>query len=317
MRHILVTGAATWTGGRLIEQLARDPANRIFAVDDVEPRIDVDAEFERLSIDRLDFARYLLDVGPHVVVHLQTVDRSTEIGGPRAHEENVVGAQALFGAIGRSETTRQVLVKSDSAVYGASSRNPSVLTVDSTARGRGRYERDLAEMEEFVRAMAEAQPDVEYTVLRFAPIIGAQVRNPISRYLTLPAVPTLLGFDPRLQVIHEEDAVAALASVIDRPRPGTFNVAAPGQLYLSRILRLGRRVPQPLPKRAFESALRGLARVGLALPRHVASLLKHGRVMDVSGMREPLGFAPGFTCRQSVLATYKRITVGENGEPDG
>ena len=103
MRTILVTGAATWAGGRLIEQLTRDANNRVFAVDDVEPQVALDAEFEKLSIDRLDFARYLLDVGPEIVVHLQTVDRSTEIGGARAHEESVVGAQALhIGTDGRS-----------------------------------------------------------------------------------------------------------------------------------------------------------------------------------------------------------------------
>jgi UDP-glucose 4-epimerase len=125
----------------------------------------------------------------------------------------------------------------------------------------------------------------------------------------------LLGYDPRLQVIHEDDAVSALAGVIDRPTPGTFNVAATGQLYLSRILRLGRRVPQPLPKRGFESALRGLARIGLALPRHVASLLKHGRVMDVSEMIEPLGFRPGYNSRQTALATYGRLPATREDEP--
>jgi UDP-glucose 4-epimerase len=182
MRRILVTGAATWTGGRLIQHLTSDPENRVFAVDDVEPRLEFDAEFERLSLDRLDFARFLLDVSPHVVAHLRTVDRTTELGGSRAHEENVVGAQALFGAIGRSSSTRHVVVKSDSAVYGASPRNPSVLTLDAELRGRGTYERDLAEMERFVRTTAQSHAHVDYTVLRFAPIIGAGVRNPISRY---------------------------------------------------------------------------------------------------------------------------------------
>lgn len=307
MRRILVTGAATWTGGSLIQRLEARPDLRVFAVDDVEPRLEFTSEFERLSLDRLDFARYLLDVTPHTVVHLQTVDRTAELGRARSHEENVVGAQALFGAIGRSAATEHVVVKSDSAVYGASPRNPSVLTEAAQPRGRpDHYQRDLAEMERFVREVA-GQHDVGYTVLRFAPILGNHVGNAMSRYLTLPGMPTLLGFDPRLQFVHEDDAVRALEYAMDVETPGTFNVAATGQLYLSRIIRLGLRLAQPLPKRAFDAAMRGLAALDLFIPEHTQSLLKHGRVIDTTAMRERLAFRPELTCRQTVLAAYGRL----------
>lgn len=307
MRRILVTGAATWTGGTLIQRLEDRPDLRVFAVDDIDPSIEFSSVFERLSLDRLDLARYVLDVDPHTVVHLQTVDRTAELGRARAHEENVVGAQALFGAIGRSSTTEHVVVKSDSAVYGASPRNPSVLSESTRPRGRpDHYQRDLAEMERFVRDVAERH-DVAYTVLRLAPILGNNVGNPMSRYLTLPGMPTLLGFDPRLQFIHEDDAVRAVEHAIEARTPGTFNVAATGQLYLSRVLRLGLRLPQPLPKRAFDAAMRGLAGIGLFIPEHTQSLLKHGRVIDTSAMRDQLEFVPKLTCRQTVLATYGRL----------
>lgn len=307
MRHILVTGAATWTGGKLIQRLEARPDIRVFAVDDIDPRLEFASDFERLSLDRLDFARYLLDIAPHTVVHLQTVDRSAELGRARSHEENVVGAQALFGAIGRSAATEHVVVKSDAAVYGASPRNPSVLSEAAHPRGRpDHYQRDLAEMERFVQDVA-AQHDVGYTVLRFASILGKRIGNPMSRYITLPGMPTLLGFDPRLQFIHEDDAVRALEHATDARTPGVFNVAATGQLYLSRILRLGLRLPQPLPRRAFEAAMRGLAGIGLFIPEHTQSLLKHGRVIDTTRMRDRLGFSPQLTCRQTTLATYGRL----------
>lgn len=147
-------------------------------------------------------------------------------------------------------------------------------------------------------------PDIQFTVLRFAPIFGPLIENPISRYLTLPAVPTLMGFDPRLQFIHEADAVAALEYAADHEVSGTFNVAASGQMYLSRVLRLGRRIPQPLPGRMFNSALSGLARVNVSVPRHLRGLLKHGRVVDTTAMTEKLGFEPSFSCRQTVLSAY-------------
>jgi UDP-glucose 4-epimerase len=308
VHRILVTGAATWVGGRLVQHLEQRSGVRVFAVDDLEPRIGFDSEFARLGLDRLDLARHVLDIQPQTVIHLQTVDRSAELGSTRAHEETVVGAQALFGAIGRCAATRRVVVKSDSAFYGSSPRNPSVLGEDVEPRGsRDHYQRDLGEMERFIMEMAKTHDRVEYTVLRLAPILGARLGNSISRYLTLPAVPTLLGFDPRMQFIAEDDAVRALVHTIDHGVAGTFNVAAPGQLYLSRVLRLGLRIPQPLPGRLFDSALRGLARFDLRVPEHIVSLLKHGRVMDTTLMTTMLGFAPSLTCRQTVLTTYGRL----------
>ena len=308
MRRILVTGAATRTGGRIIQHLERTPDTEVFAVDDLDPVERFASHFERLDIDHLSFARYLLDLKPHTVVHLQTVDRSSLHGATRAHEETTVGAQALFGAIGRCTTVRHVVVKSDGAVYGASPRSPSVVTVNSKLESTGgRYQRDLEQMELFVRSTAERHDHVDYTILRLAPIFGPSIGNPISTYLTLPGVPTLLGFDPRLQLISEGDALRVFLHAIDHPAPGTFNIAGPGQLYLSRILRLGRRIPQALPKRAFHAALRGLGRSGIALPKHTIALLKHGRVMDTAGMGSTLGFVPKLTCRQTTMVGYGRV----------
>lgn len=309
MRRILVTGAATRTGGRIIQHLERLPATEVFAVDDLAPVERFSSHFERLDIDDLSFARYVLDLEPQTVVHLQTVDRSARDGSTRAHDESAVGAQALFGAIGRCASVRHVIVRSDGALYGAGPRSPSVVNVGSKLeRSGGRYQRDLEQMELFVRETAERHDHVAYTVLRLAPIFGPTINNAISAYLTLPGVPTLLGFDPRLQLISERDAVNVFLHAVEQPTPGTFNVAGNGQLYLSRILRLGRRIPQPLPKRAFHAALRGLANAGISLPKHTIALLKHGRVMDTSGMENVLGFHPDLTCRQTTMVAYGRVT---------
>jgi len=308
MPTIFVTGAATLIGGRLIQRLEQRPGTVVVAVDDLDPTVAFSSHFERLSLDRLDLARLLLDTRPDTVIHIQTVDRSSILGGTRAHDESAVGAQALFGAIGRCESVRHVVVRSDGAVYGSSPRSPSVAEVSTPPVDRsGRFQRDLIQMEEFVREVEETHDHVEFTILRFAPIFGPSVGNGISRYLTLPGVPTLLGFDPRMQFIGEHDAMTAFTHAIDYPVPGTFNVAAPGQLYLSRVLRLGLRIAQPLPKRAFHAALRGLARAGLVVPEHTVSMLKHGRVLDTTDTAAVLGFTPELTSRQVALSAYGRI----------
>ena len=308
MRRILVTGAATWTGSRLIQMLEQREDVLVVAVDELRPRLEFTSAYHELSLDRPALAEFLIDFGPDTVVHLQTVDRAAELGRSRAHEEAVVGAQALFGAIGKAGTVRHVVVKSDAAFYGTGARNPSLFSESTVPYGRrGRYARELETMEQHVHQMNRAHQTITYSVLRFASIIGPRVGNPISRFLALPAVPTILGFDPRLQFVYEEDAVAVIYGVVDKPVPGTFNVAAAGQMYLSRVIRLGGRVQIPLPKRAFDRAVRSLTRVGVVVPGHLSSLLKHGRVLDVSRMSHDLGVLPSFTCRQSVLAAYGRL----------
>ncbi|HSJ72355.1 MAG TPA: NAD-dependent epimerase/dehydratase family protein [Acidimicrobiia bacterium] len=305
MKRVFVTGASSWTGGQLVRTLAARRDVEVFAVDDEPPRVPFDAEFKLLDLDRLALARYVLEIEPDVVVHLQSVHRRTEEGRTTGAEDRIIGALALFGAIERVQSVSSVIVKSDTAIYGSNPRSPSVVDESTRPKGRSsRFQRDLAEMERFVTGLSDRLPDVVITTLRFAPIFGPRIANPISRYLTLPVVPTLLGFDPRLQFTDERDAVAVLEHSLDNPVAGTFNVAGDGQMYLSRVLRLGRRAPQPLPGRVFDTALRTLRRTGLVVPDHLSGLLKHGRVADATAMRTELGFIPRYTCRMTVMNAY-------------
>jgi UDP-glucose 4-epimerase len=310
MRRILVTGAATWTGSQLIEELERRPGVEVLAVDEIPLPGQIRTRIHIFELDDPAFAAFVIEAAPDTLVHLQTMDRSALLGGRRAHDEAVVGAQALFGAIRRCRAIETVIVKSDLCVYGMGPRCPSVVTEDAAHVGRrGRYALDLEQVEEFTADAAAVRDDAAFTVLRFAPIFGAEVSDPLSRYLRLPVVPTRLGYDPRIQLLSGHDAVRALEHVIDSPVAGTFNVAAPGQLYLSRILRLGRRVAQPLPRRAYDFAVKGMSRADLYLPSHIKALVHHGLVADTTRMTEVLGFRPDLTIRATVLDGYRRLTA--------
>jgi UDP-glucose 4-epimerase len=305
MRRILVTGASTWTGGQLISRLERRPEVDVLAVDEVDPTVGFATELHHFELDRADFAHFVLAACPDTIVHLQTVDRSARLGGVRAHEEAVLGTQALFGAIQRCESIRHVIARSETVVYGMGPRNPSVVFEDAALdAGIGRFGRDLANLEEYLAQSAARRPDVTFTVLRFAGIFGPTIGNPLSRYLRLPVVPTRLGYDPRFQLISEHDAVAAIEHSIANPVPGAFNVAAPGQQYLSRILRLGKRLAQPLPRRGFDVAVRGMASFDLYLPGHVTRMIHYGLVGDIGRMQTDLGFVPEHNLRQTILAGY-------------
>ena len=305
MRRILVTGAATWSGGKLIRRLETQDDLEVIAVDEIAPRVEFRSPFHEFELDNPDFAHFVIDSRPDALVHLQTVDRSALLGGRRAHDEAVVGAQALFGAIRRCKSIRNVVVRSHLCVYGMGPRSPSVVAEDDDLDARrSRFAKDLRTAEGFTTDAAQARADVTFTILRFAPIFGPNVNNPLSRYLRLPVVPTRLGYDPRMQLISGEDAVGALVHALDRPQPGVFNIAAPGQLFLSRILRLGKRIAQPLPRRAYDTAVKGMSRFDLHLPEHIKRLVHHGMVADVRRMTEVLEFAPERDLRATVLNGY-------------
>lgn len=307
MQRVLITGAAGWTGGHLARRLEEDGDLEILGVDDREPKVQFDSHFEQLPLDRLTLAQYVLDVEPNIVFHLHSVHPRSVQGQSEDAEERIVGSLALFGALERLKTVQKVIVKSDTAFYGASARNPSVLSESARPHGSpSRYERNLREMEQFIGDTAGRYPNMSVTVLRFAPIFGPSVGNPISMFLQMRAVPTMLGFDPRMQFIHETDAVSALVHAGNVGVPGTFNVAPEGQIFLSRVLRLGRRVAQPLPSKLFDKALTMLQRANIVIPDDLRGLLKFGRVTNTSAMANTFGFAPAFSQRGIALDVYGR-----------
>jgi len=295
VERILVTGAATWTGAELVRRLGRHADTEIIGVDDIKTRFP--ADLHRTSLDTIEFANRVVDLAPTTVVHLQTIHR--------VESTIPIATQTLLGALGRLSTVRRLIVRSDLAVHGTSPRLPSVLATETRSNGDSTpYERALRDMEASVGSFAEERPDSTVTVLRFAPIFGKAIDNALSRFLSRRVVPTILGYDPRLQFLHEDDAVRVLEHALVHPIPGTFDVAADGQIYLSRALRLGRRIPQPLPERCFRKVVRTFELRESGLPEHLIRLLRHGRVVDPSPRMEILGFQPDRNCRETVFAGY-------------
>ena len=132
------------------------------------------------------------------------------------------------------------MVQSSVSVYGASPRDPAKFTEDLLPRVQPRtgFGKDSVEVECYVRGLARRRPDVVVTTLRLANLMGAGVDSQVTRYLSLPVVPRVLGFDARLQFLHPSDAVEALLLVTRDDVPGTFNVAAPDIVTLTQALRI-------------------------------------------------------------------------------
>ncbi len=293
MSRILVTGAASWEGARLIGHLAHRRDVTVIAVDD-EDRRALPVPLHRAPLDTLEFAHFVVAADPTVIIHLATIDRSDRIGRERSREAVILGTQALFGAAERLSMLTHVVVRSEGHVYGAGNRRPLIAREDDRLGGEAsRHPRALREVEEYALEAGRAT-GVPVAIVRAAEAIGPHVDTPFAHLLRLPFVPVPWGFDPLLQLLHEDDLRRAFVHAVDHRLSGVFNVAPAGPLYLSQILHLGHLRAQRLPKPQLDAAMRLLARGGLRVPSQTRMLMRHGRVLHTAALTEA-----GFTATHS------------------
>jgi len=293
MRRILVTGVSRPPGPALARRLAGEPeVARIIGLDVTQPREELPGvEFVRADI-RSPIAADLLDSEQvETIIHLGGLSGPAGRGGGR--EVAVIGTMQLLAAARRAASLRAFVLESSTAVYGAGPHDAAVATEDTPlpagASGRAR---DAAEIEKYVDGLAQRRAGLRVCLLRLAPLAGPQVRTPLARYLRRTVVPTMLGYDPRLQLLHEDDAVEALLRATLAEAVGTYNVAGEGTLYLSQAARRLGRPQLPLPAAMLPWFL---GRVDPPL-----WLLRYGRVVDTSRIKKELGFAPAYTTAEAL-----------------
>jgi UDP-glucose 4-epimerase len=311
---VLVTGVSRWLGGALAAELASDPRiDRVIGVDTVPPAPEVlrrlgRTEFVRADIRSPLIAKVIDSASVDTVVHMNISASPAAPGGRVSMKElNVIGTMQLLAACQRSPQVRRLVLKSSTAV-GSSPRDPAVFTETMQARRvpSGGFGRDSLDIEGYVRGFARRRPDVGVSVLRFTDVIGPRIDSQLAGFLRLPVVPTVLGQDARLQVLHEDDAVAVLTRATTGEHVGTVNVAASGTVLLSQAVRRLGRVALPLPEPTLGSAGRLTRRAGLpAWSPEQLRFLNAGRVVDTRVLREEFGFTPRYTTDEA-LADYGR-----------
>lgn len=308
-RVVMVTGAARHFGGSLVARLAADKRiARIIAVDIKTPPKDLvrrmgRAEFVRADIQNPLIGKVIESNEVDTVVHTSVMSRPPK-GGSRAamHDVNVFGAMQLFAVCQKAPTVRRVILRSSSAVYGSSPRDPVQFTEQMTARTppRGGLGEDLLDVEGFARSLARRRPDMAVTTLRLAPIIGPKLEGVIPTYVGAPIVPKVAGRDARMQVVHEEDAFAAVAHAIQGAPAGTFNISGDGVIMMSQAIRRAGRIEAPMPYVLFRTLGRAvMGPVMREFTREQLDYFQFGCGLDTTRMRTVFGFEPRWTTVQA------------------
>jgi UDP-glucose 4-epimerase len=311
-RRVLITGLSTYWGGRLAQALEEDEGvEAIIGVDNRDPTRELDrTEFVRVGTQHALLRRIVEAAEIDTVVDSRLVVDSVTTSPRKAHENNVIGTMNILAACSGS-TVRRFVFKSSAHYYGTAQDDPAFFT-ESMGRPhppRTRIERDIAEAEASVRDFAEKNPQVATTMMRFANVLGPDVRTSHTALFSLPVVPTILGFDPRYQFVHEDDVVAALAHAVRAELPGVYNVAADGVLALTEVIDLlGKQWAPLLPPWGTGLAAAAMRRLGLRIPPEMLGQLRFGRGLDNRKLKTS-GFRYRYTSRETViaLAEYMRL----------
>lgn len=300
---ILITGIGGYWGSRVAQKLVEYPKYRVLGLDTIAPKEPIPGlDFIQADIRNPLLADLFKSEQVDCVYHLAFKEsvRPSEA----AFENNVMGTMKVFGACAEAGV-KKIVFKSSTAVYGALPRNPAFLTEQNPLNGSRSYgtTRDLVEIEAFCNGFRRQSPHVQLTILRFANILGPTVDSPLARYLTTPLSPSLLGFDPMMQLIHENDAAAALVRAGTEDYSGIFNIAAEDLLPLTKIMGLvgQRRVPVFHLFAYWGYGMMGGR--GLRVSRHVPIELDYIRyrwVGDLERMRDVLKFSPTYSAEETL-----------------
>ena len=310
--RVLITGVSNPLGAEVARRLAPqvphlcgcDVADPVSALEEMD-FVHADT---RLSVIGKLVRQLRIDTVVHLAVLVDSRSDDRAI-----HETDVIGTMnMLVGCSGPASPVRKLVVKSSAAIYGAGPGDPSFFSEDmiNWDRPASGVTRDLLEMEQLVSEFALRTEACDVTVLRLAHRVSDDTS--LARYLSLPLVPVFTGFDPRLQLLHEDDAADAIVRATTACHPGAFNVAGDGVILLSQAIDImgGRAMPVLPPYWRWFSrfGMKMVARVDV--PSYLADALAYGSVMDTSRLAAEFGWKPAYSSRQAMDA----FAAGKQGE---
>ena len=307
MGRIAITGASSFLGERFLRRLIREGhGDNIVVVDVAEPSVSEGAiHFRKVDLTEPAADQAMLDHfkadGIETVVHLAFFTNPRR-DTTNAHELESIGTLAVLAAAAAANV-KNFVMRSFTFVYGARGQNPALIREESPlpARAALPWLRDKVEAEGHAASFAKRYPEMAVRVLRFAPLLGPNVRTFYSRIFDRRLVPTLLGYDPLLQLLHPDDALEALMLATFSASRGAFNITPRGVVSLSTGIHLSGKVPAPVPHPAAYWAVDALYAAGVVeAPSGFIDYVRYPCVADGERARRVLQFEPRHSSREAL-----------------
>jgi UDP-glucose 4-epimerase len=295
-RRILLTEVGSDLGSLLAQRLELDPG--------VETIVAVDSAPPRRPLGRTEFVRAQPDparLAP--ILRAARIDTVIDIGLVSQLRSGWVRPQAAdtsppMLAAQHVPEVRKLVFASSAHGYGFGPA-PAFFSEEMPCSmpSEPGLQRQVLEAEERVRRLAGRDRGRSLTILRLAEDIGPDSAGPHMGLLGLPAIPSILGFDPRWQLVEQHDVAGAVVHAV---------VAGDGVLALSELASLlGKPLLPILPPIGTDRALAALRRLGLPAPVELVRALRFGRGLDNRRLKST-GYAYRFTSREAVIRMRDR-----------
>jgi UDP-glucose 4-epimerase len=306
MNKVLITGISAPLGRLLARRLAA--SGPVCGVD-ARPWAGRPREIAVHVADlrKREFEEVMRTERPAAVVHLGV--RRELRGDARArHDLNVRGTKRLLDHC-TAYGVRQLVVISTSTVYGAAPENPLYMREDEPLSASRSYPeiRDRVEVDALASAFVWRVAEVRTAVLRPVHVLGPHSTGMMADYLRRLRPPTVLGYDPLVQVIHEDDWAEAIALSLTREVRGVFNVTGGGQVPLRTAIAEMGSEPLALPEFVMRPWIRTSFAAGLLpWPEGAIDYLKFPVTVSGEAFALATGWKPLFSLKETFAAHRER-----------
>lgn len=310
MKNILITGSSGYLGSRLVDALSKEETvGSIVGVDVAPPtRRPEKFDFYQKDIRSADMGDLLTAHRIDTVLHLAFVVKPIH-DIKRMHDVDYNGTRNILEHARRSGAAH-VIVTSSTLAYGAHADNPETIREDAPLRGNRSYPYGYhkAMVDTMIQQFADRVDGMTITILRPCTVFGPHVDNYVSRMLFRPVTVGIMGCNPRIQLIHEDDFATACLLAVARKRGGVYNVVGEGTVTTDELVRaVGTRVVK-LPAWLLHPVLEILWRLrmpGVEVNHGYLDYAAYPFVASPDKAREELGFIPRYTTRQTLEETAR------------
>lgn len=306
---VAIIGCFGFKGRTFLKFLEENPhIKKLIVIDRKKPNLDIKkGKFYKVELTENLLDERLVQIFKQekvsTVIHTalpNTPPRSQSL----VHEIVSIASMYIANACAAAGVKKFILASSTD-VYGALPNNPNFLTENSPLRGgiKNPFIADKIDAEKSALKLAIKHPEMTVTILRSCHILGPTIQNYKTRYITRPIVPTILGYDPLIQFIHEEDILKAYEKALTENHPGVFNLVGPGVLPLHHIIKIAGKLPIPIPESFAKNTLQLLWYSDTSpVPASHLNFLKYLCIADGSKAEKIMKFKASHSTRETLIS---------------
>lgn len=311
-QSIALIGTRGFRGHKILEGLEKNPKyTNVIAIDYQSPKM----KLKKVKFYKHDLTATLADVKLTEILKQENIDTVIHAATPitpfknesLAHEIIAIGSYYIANAC-QAAGVRKVVMNSTADVYGAFAENPNFLVETDTPKAfrQSRFLADKIDAENQMLKFAKKCPGAIVSIMRPCTIVGPNIYSYKTRYLNRLIIPTVLGFDPLLQFIHEDDMMRALFQLIDEDHPGIFNLAGDKVLPLSRVIEICGATKLPVLEPVLKTMATSMWLLDIApAPASHVDFLKYLCIVDNQKAKDELNFYPKYTSKEALRSFVK------------